>query len=61
VPVYLAKGLIMERKMTKEETERLISKVVLQERGRHILHVHPAQVQSSSVLGLTRVKVKVLP
>ncbi|GJR54083.1 hypothetical protein Tco_1404604 [Tanacetum coccineum] len=80
VPVYLAKGLIMERKTTKEETERLISKAILQERGRmqahissqiqnaidnaipslvdasvrsymsgHILHVHPAQVQSSSV------------
>ncbi|GJS32486.1 hypothetical protein Tco_0530868 [Tanacetum coccineum] len=31
VPVYLAKGLIMERKMTKEETERLISKAILQE------------------------------
>ncbi|GJW96121.1 hypothetical protein Tco_0177929 [Tanacetum coccineum] len=73
-------GLILERKMTKEETERLISKAILQERGRmqahissqiqnaidnaipslvdasvrsymsgHILHVHPAQVQSSSV------------
>ncbi|GKA40453.1 hypothetical protein Tco_0733046 [Tanacetum coccineum] len=53
VPVYLAEGLILERKTTKEETERLISKVILQERGRimsgHILHVHPAQVQSSSV------------
>ncbi|GJR51172.1 hypothetical protein Tco_1401693 [Tanacetum coccineum] len=74
------KGLILERKTTKEETERLISKAILQERGRmqahissqiqnaidnaipslvdasvrsymsgHILHVHPAQVQSSSV------------
>ncbi|GJU24760.1 hypothetical protein Tco_1163381 [Tanacetum coccineum] len=80
VPVYLAEGLILERKSTKEETERLISKAILQERGRmqaqissqiqnaidnaipslvdasvrsymsgHILHVHPAQVQSSSV------------
>ncbi|GJU39754.1 hypothetical protein Tco_1192711 [Tanacetum coccineum] len=80
VPVYLAEGLILERKTTKEETERLISKAILQERGRmqaqissqiqnaidnaipslvdasvcsymlvHILHVHPAQVQSSSV------------
>ncbi|GJX59551.1 hypothetical protein Tco_0290941 [Tanacetum coccineum] len=80
VPVYLEKGLIMERKTTKEETERLISKAILQERGRmqaqissqiqntiknsipslvdasvrsymsgHILHVHPAQVQPSSV------------
>ncbi|GKF02791.1 hypothetical protein Tco_0029714, partial [Tanacetum coccineum] len=26
VPVYLAEGLILERKTTKEETERLISK-----------------------------------
>ncbi|GJT59820.1 hypothetical protein Tco_1003353, partial [Tanacetum coccineum] len=80
VPVYLAKGLIMERKTTKEEMERIISKAILQERGRmqaqisshiqnvidnaipslvdafvrsyisgHILHVHPTQVQSSSV------------
>ncbi|GKC96053.1 hypothetical protein Tco_1161495, partial [Tanacetum coccineum] len=68
------------KKTTKEETKRLISKAILQERGRmqaqissqiqnaidnaipslvdasvrsymsgHILHVHPAQVQSSSV------------
>ncbi|GJY40183.1 integrase, catalytic region, zinc finger, CCHC-type containing protein [Tanacetum coccineum] len=55
VPVYLVEGLILERKTTKEETERLISKAILQERGRiymsgHILHVHPAQVQSSFVL-----------
>ncbi|GJS11752.1 hypothetical protein Tco_0368548, partial [Tanacetum coccineum] len=80
VPVYLAKGLILERKSTKEETERLIAKAILQERGHmqaqissqiqnaidnaipslvdasvrsymsgHILHVHPAQVQSSFV------------
>ncbi|GJU55196.1 hypothetical protein Tco_1228910 [Tanacetum coccineum] len=80
VPVYLAEGLILERKTTKEETERLISKAILQERGRmqahissqiqnginnaipslvdasvrsymtgHILYVHPAQVQSSSI------------
>ncbi|GKF96048.1 hypothetical protein Tco_0288783, partial [Tanacetum coccineum] len=48
VPVYLAKGLIMERKTTKEETERLISKAIFYMSG-HILHVHPAQVQSSSV------------
>ncbi|GJW68451.1 hypothetical protein Tco_0122875 [Tanacetum coccineum] len=80
VPVYLAEGLILERKSTKEETERLIAKAILQERGHmqaqvssqiqnaidnaipslvdisvrnymsgHILHVHPTQVQSSSV------------
>ncbi|GKC83773.1 hypothetical protein Tco_1139490, partial [Tanacetum coccineum] len=34
VPVYLAEVLILERKMTKEETERLISKAILQEHGR---------------------------
>ncbi|GJW96945.1 hypothetical protein Tco_0178753 [Tanacetum coccineum] len=34
VPVYLAEGLILERKTTKEETERLISKAILQECGR---------------------------
>ncbi|GKD20926.1 hypothetical protein Tco_1222629 [Tanacetum coccineum] len=54
VLVYLAEGLILERKTTKEETKRLISKVILQEReldasvrsymSGHILHVHPAQV-----------------
>ncbi|GJU21370.1 retrovirus-related pol polyprotein from transposon TNT 1-94 [Tanacetum coccineum] len=52
VPVYLAEGLILERKSTKEETERLIAKAILQEldasvrsyMSGHILHVHPAQV-----------------
>ncbi|GJU82958.1 hypothetical protein Tco_1285323 [Tanacetum coccineum] len=36
VPVYVAKGLILERKKAKEETERLIAKAILQElqRGR---------------------------
>ncbi|GJT79075.1 retrovirus-related pol polyprotein from transposon TNT 1-94 [Tanacetum coccineum] len=43
VPVYLAEGLILERKTTKEETERLISKAIFYMSG-HIL-----QVQSSSV------------
>ncbi|GJS05555.1 hypothetical protein Tco_0322063 [Tanacetum coccineum] len=33
VHVYLAKGLILERKTTKEETEILISKAILKERG----------------------------
>ncbi|GJT69846.1 hypothetical protein Tco_1029132 [Tanacetum coccineum] len=59
VPVYLAKGLILERKTATEETEILISKAILKERGLdasvrsymscHILHVHLAQVQSSSI------------
>ncbi|GJR72660.1 hypothetical protein Tco_0085025 [Tanacetum coccineum] len=80
VPVYVAEGLILERKKAKEETERLIAKAILQERGNiqaqistqienaianvipsqvdasvrnymsgHILHVHPAQSQTSSV------------
>ncbi|GKB02972.1 hypothetical protein Tco_0831061 [Tanacetum coccineum] len=80
VLVYLVEGLILERKSTKKETERLIAKAILQERRHmqaqissqlqnaidnaiaslvdasvrnymsgHILHVHPAQVQSSSV------------
>ncbi|GKF66689.1 hypothetical protein Tco_0193206, partial [Tanacetum coccineum] len=81
VPVYVAEGLILERQKAKEETERLSTKVILQERGNtqaqistqfenaianvipsqvdafvrnymsgHILHVHPAQSQTSSVL-----------
>ncbi|GJR25280.1 hypothetical protein Tco_1101512 [Tanacetum coccineum] len=33
VPVYVAEGLIMERKKTKEEMERMIAKAILQERG----------------------------
>ncbi|GKB37328.1 hypothetical protein Tco_0882270 [Tanacetum coccineum] len=80
VLVYVAEGLILERQKAKEETERLIAKVILQERGNiqaqistqienaianvipsqvdasvrsymsgHILHVHPAQSQTSSV------------
>ncbi|GJW39777.1 hypothetical protein Tco_0065622 [Tanacetum coccineum] len=46
--VYLAEGLILERKTTKEEMERLISKAIFYMSG-HILYVYPAQVQSSSV------------
>ncbi|GJR42008.1 hypothetical protein Tco_1310111 [Tanacetum coccineum] len=80
VLVYVAEGLILERQKAKEETERLIAKAILQERGNiqaqistqienaianvipsqvdafvrnymsgHILHVHPAQSQTSSV------------
>ncbi|GKF69515.1 hypothetical protein Tco_0202572, partial [Tanacetum coccineum] len=36
VPVYLAE---VERKTTKEETKRLISKAILQERGRMQAHI----------------------
>ncbi|GKB53490.1 hypothetical protein Tco_0904243 [Tanacetum coccineum] len=58
VPVYVAEGLILERQKAKEETERLIAKAILQEldasvrsyMSGHILHVHPAQSQTSSVL-----------
>ncbi|GJZ86135.1 hypothetical protein Tco_0657745, partial [Tanacetum coccineum] len=32
--MYLVEGLILERKMTKEETKRLISKAILHECGR---------------------------
>ncbi|GJW86854.1 hypothetical protein Tco_0162194 [Tanacetum coccineum] len=39
VPVYLVEGLILDRKTTKEETERLISKAILQERGRMQAHI----------------------
>ncbi|GJX51105.1 hypothetical protein Tco_0277950 [Tanacetum coccineum] len=48
VPVYVAEGLILERKKAKEETERLIAKAIFYMSG-HILHVHPAQSQTSSV------------
>ncbi|GJU17227.1 retrovirus-related pol polyprotein from transposon TNT 1-94 [Tanacetum coccineum] len=33
VPVYVAEGLILERQKAKEETQRLIAKAILQERG----------------------------
>ncbi|GJR93962.1 hypothetical protein Tco_0266136 [Tanacetum coccineum] len=80
VLVYVAEGLILERQKAKEETEILIAKAILQERGNilaqistqienaianvipsqvdasvcsymsgHILHVHPAQSQTTSV------------
>ncbi|GJX85234.1 hypothetical protein Tco_0336008 [Tanacetum coccineum] len=57
VPVYVAEGLILERQKAKEETERLIAKAILQEldasvrsyMSGHILHVHPAQSQTSFV------------
>ncbi|GJY35888.1 hypothetical protein Tco_0421266 [Tanacetum coccineum] len=46
VPVYLAKGLIMERKTTKEETERLISKAILTECG-HMQAQISSQIQNA--------------
>ncbi|GJR73506.1 hypothetical protein Tco_0085871 [Tanacetum coccineum] len=80
VPVYVAKGLLLERQQNKEETDKMIAKAMLQERGRlqaeissqiqqaidnhipslvdasvrnymsgHILHVHPAQPQTTYV------------
>ncbi|GJT69233.1 hypothetical protein Tco_1028519 [Tanacetum coccineum] len=58
VPVYVAEGLILERQKAKEETERLIAKVILQERGNiqaqistqikiAIANVIPSQVDAS--------------
>ncbi|GKF99953.1 hypothetical protein Tco_0301644 [Tanacetum coccineum] len=54
VPVYVAKGLILERQKAKEETERLIAKAILQERGNiqaqienAIANVIPSQVDAS--------------
>nr|GEV95820.1 hypothetical protein [Tanacetum cinerariifolium] len=80
VPVYVVEGLILKRKKTKEEMEKMIAKAILQERGNiqaqissqiqqaivkaipsqvdvsvrscmygNILHVHPAQPQTTSV------------
>ncbi|GJY92290.1 hypothetical protein Tco_0508072, partial [Tanacetum coccineum] len=34
VPVYVAKGLLLERQQNKEETDKMIAKAMLQERGR---------------------------
>ncbi|GJU45407.1 hypothetical protein Tco_1202673 [Tanacetum coccineum] len=58
VLVYLAEGLILERQKAKEETERLIAKAILQERGNiqaqistqiknAIANVIPSQVDAS--------------
>ncbi|GJT40369.1 copia protein [Tanacetum coccineum] len=80
VLVYVANGMLLERQQNKEETDKMIAKAMLQERGRlqtkissqipqaidnhipslvdvsvrnymsgHILHVHPAQPQTTSV------------
>ncbi|GJZ51112.1 hypothetical protein Tco_0605627 [Tanacetum coccineum] len=58
VPVYVAEGLILERQKAKEETERLIAKAIMQERGNihaqiltqienAITNVIPSQVDAS--------------
>ncbi|GJV55892.1 hypothetical protein Tco_1456897 [Tanacetum coccineum] len=58
VLVYVTEGLILERKKAKEETKRLIAKVILQERGNiqdqistqienAIANVIPSQVDAS--------------
>ncbi|GJU81596.1 hypothetical protein Tco_1283961, partial [Tanacetum coccineum] len=58
VPVYVMEGLILERQKAKEETERLIAKAILQERGNiqaqistqienAIANVIPSQVDAS--------------
>ncbi|GJV10184.1 hypothetical protein Tco_1351725 [Tanacetum coccineum] len=80
VPVYVVKRLFLERQQNKEETDKMIAKAMLQERGKlqaeissqiqnaidtnipslvdasvrsymsgHILHVHPAQPQTTYV------------
>ncbi|GJZ34718.1 hypothetical protein Tco_0580535 [Tanacetum coccineum] len=48
VSVYVAEGLILERQKAKEETERFIAKDIFYMSG-HILHVYPAQSQTSSI------------
>nr|GFA68024.1 hypothetical protein [Tanacetum cinerariifolium] len=56
VPIYVAKGLILESQKNKEAMEKMIAKAILQElrsyMSGHILHVHPAQSQTTSVLEL---------
>ncbi|GJU00995.1 hypothetical protein Tco_1111333 [Tanacetum coccineum] len=80
VLVYVAKGMLLERRQNKEEIDKMIAKAILQERGKlqaeislqiqnaidtnipslvnasvrsymsgHILHVHPAQPQTTYV------------
>ncbi|GJX85484.1 hypothetical protein Tco_0336258 [Tanacetum coccineum] len=45
---YVAKGLLLERQHNKEETDKMIAKAISYMSG-YILHVHPAQPQTSSV------------
>ncbi|GJW33374.1 hypothetical protein Tco_0053406 [Tanacetum coccineum] len=57
VPVYVAQGLILERQRINEEMQRMVDKAILQELDAsvrsyisgHILHVHLAQSQTTSV------------
>ncbi|GJZ15804.1 hypothetical protein Tco_0551481 [Tanacetum coccineum] len=57
VLMYVIEGLILERQKAKEETKRMIAKAILQEldafirsyMSGHILHVHLAQSQTSSI------------
>ncbi|GKA40449.1 hypothetical protein Tco_0733042 [Tanacetum coccineum] len=46
VPVYVAKGLILERQKTNEDTQRMIDKAILQERG-NIQAQISAQIQKA--------------
>ncbi|GJX43684.1 hypothetical protein Tco_0260360 [Tanacetum coccineum] len=46
VPVYVAKGLILERKKAKDETKKLIAKAILQER-RNIQAQFSAQIENA--------------
>ncbi|GJR09584.1 hypothetical protein Tco_0792236 [Tanacetum coccineum] len=48
VPVYVAKGLLLERHQNKEENDKMIAKAINYMSG-HILHVHPSQPQTTSV------------
>ncbi|GJS57288.1 hypothetical protein Tco_0652072 [Tanacetum coccineum] len=48
VPMYVGKGLLLERQHNKEETYKMIAKAISYMSG-HILHVHLAQPQTSSV------------
>ncbi|GJT48696.1 hypothetical protein Tco_0974853 [Tanacetum coccineum] len=48
VLVYVEKGLLLERQQNKEVTDKMIAKAISY-MYRHILHVHPAQPQTSSV------------
>ncbi|GJW36950.1 hypothetical protein Tco_0059870 [Tanacetum coccineum] len=50
VPVYVAEGLILERQKVKEETERLIAKAILQERGNIQAQIENAIANNFAVL-----------
>ncbi|GJX04196.1 hypothetical protein Tco_0190112 [Tanacetum coccineum] len=48
VPVYVAKGLILERQKMQAEVAQIVNSSVISYMSNHVLHVHPAQASKAS-------------